>query len=147
MFPELINKDKICPFYFNVTEPFDLLRFFDSIQTVLTCLVCAIIITNESSTPLAVSLGLFRPNVKKYCEGNIHPDVRKTYERSPVVITSDVESFFLSCFKEDETENLKKQRHTAKRIYDRLVDEHEFIGLYSAVRDAVRKLRAEPAKQ
>lgn len=97
----------------------------------------------ESIRSISQSLGISRPTVKKYCEGNTHPDVRKTYERSPVVITSDVESFILSCFNEDETENLKKQKHTAKRIYDRLVDEHEFTGSYSAVRDAVRKFRAE----
>jgi len=97
----------------------------------------------ESIRSISQSLGISRPTVKKYCEGNTHPDVRKTYERSTVVITSDVESFILSCFNEDETENLKKQKHTAKRIYDRLVNEHEFSGSYSAVRDAVRKLRAE----
>jgi len=97
----------------------------------------------ESIRSISQSLGISRQTVKKYCEGNTHPDVRKTYKRTPVVITSDVESFILSCFKEDETENLKKQRHTAKRIYDRLVDECNFIGSYSAIRDAVRRLKAE----
>lgn len=35
----------------------------------------------------------------------------------------------------------KKQRHTAKRIYDRLVEEHKFDGSYTSVKDAVRKWR------
>ena len=70
----------------------------------------------ESIRSISQSLGVSRQTVKKYCEGNTHPDVRKTYERSSVVITSDVESFILSCFIEDETENLKKQKHTAKRM-------------------------------
>ncbi len=96
----------------------------------------------ESIRSISQSLGISRQTVKKYCEGNTHPDVRKTYERTSAVITSDVESFILSCFIEDETENLKKQKHTAKRIYNRLVNEHSFAGSYSAVRDAVRKLRA-----
>jgi hypothetical protein len=32
----------------------------------------------------------------------------------------------------------RKQRHTAKRIFDRLVAEHEFDGCYSSVKEAVR---------
>jgi predicted transcriptional regulator len=71
----------------------------------------------ESIRSISKSLGISRQTVKKYCEGNTHPDVRKTYERSAAVITSDVESFILSCFLEDEVENIKKQKHTAKRIY------------------------------
>jgi transposase len=97
----------------------------------------------ESIRSISKSLGISRQTVKKYCEGNTHPDVRKTYKRSAAVITSDVKSFILSCFIEDETENLKKQKHTAKRIYDRLVNEKNFTGSYSSVRDAVRRLRAE----
>lgn len=36
----------------------------------------------------------------------------------------------------------KKQRHTAKRIFDRLVAEHGFDGSYTSVKDAVRSWRA-----
>lgn len=32
----------------------------------------------------------------------------------------------------------KKQRHSAKRIYDRLVEEHQFDGSYTSVKNAVR---------
>ena len=35
----------------------------------------------------------------------------------------------------------KKQRHTAKRIYDRLVEEHKFDGSYTSVKNTVRKWR------
>jgi transposase len=35
----------------------------------------------------------------------------------------------------------KKQRHTAQRIYDRLVAEHAFEGSYSSVKEAVREWR------
>lgn len=99
----------------------------------------------ESIRSISQSLGISRQTVKKYCEGNTHPDVRKTYERDAVIITSEVEAFILECFKKDETEKLKKQKHTAKRIYDLLVGEHEFKGSYSAVKETVRKLRAEHA--
>lgn len=37
-----------------------------------------------------------------------------------------------------------KQRHTAKRIYDRLVEEHRFAGGESTVRRFVARLRAKP---
>ena len=35
----------------------------------------------------------------------------------------------------------KKQRHTAKRIYDRLRDEYRFTGKYTIVKDYVRERR------
>ena len=35
----------------------------------------------------------------------------------------------------------KKQRHTAKRIYERLRDEHGFPGKYTIVKDYVRERR------
>ncbi len=97
----------------------------------------------ESIRSISKSLGVSRPTVKKYCEGDTHPDERKKYERPTVVITSEVKAFILSCFNEDSAENLKKQKHTAKRIYDRLVDEHQFTGSYSTVRETVRKLKTE----
>ena len=37
----------------------------------------------------------------------------------------------------------RKQRHTARRIYRRLVEEHQFPGSESSVRKYVQKLRGE----
>ncbi len=45
---------------------------------------------------------------------------------------------------QDDTEAPDRQRHTARRIYDRLVEEHGFTGAESAVRRFVARLRAEP---
>ena len=97
----------------------------------------------ESMRSIAKSLGISRQTVKKYCEGSTHPEVRKAYQREACVLTNDVNAFILSCFKEDEDEKLKKQKHTAKRIYDRLVEEKAFTGSYSSIRIAVRSLKAE----
>jgi transposase len=97
----------------------------------------------ESQRSIAKRLGISRQTVKKYCEGNTHPDVRKSYYRTPDVITDDIKTYILSCMKNDEDENIKKQIHTAKRIYDRLVVEKSFGGSYSTVREAVRLLKAE----
>lgn len=97
----------------------------------------------ESIRSISRRLGVSRQTVKKYCEGNTHPDVRKNYNRTPSVITDDIRRFILDCFDQDKREHLSKQKHSAKRIYDRLVTEKGFQGSYSAVRDAVRTLRIE----
>ena len=40
---------------------------------------------------------------------------------------------------EQDLSSPKKQRHTAKRIYERLRDEHGFPGKYTIVKDYVRE--------
>ena len=42
---------------------------------------------------------------------------------------------------DDDTKAPRKQRHTAKRIWQRLKDEHAFKGGYTSVKDAVRELK------
>jgi len=51
--------------------------------------------------------------------------------------------FISQCLAEDAAEGLKKQQHTAKRIYDRLVEEHDFSGGESTIRAKVRELKDE----
>ena len=99
----------------------------------------------ESQRSIAKRLGIARQTVKKYCEGSTHPEVRKSYTRLNNVITDEVTNFILSCIRQDREEKLSKQRHTAKRIYDRLVQELNFQGSYSTVRESVRQLKAEQA--
>lgn len=100
---------------------------------------------NEGNSIRSISkrLGIARQTVKKYCEGNTHPDVRKEYHRESEVLTQDVLNFIRSCLDEDRKENLSKQWHTAKRIYDRLVFEKGFRGAESTIRNAVKALRVE----
>lgn len=98
---------------------------------------------NESIRSIAKSLGISRQTVKKYCDGSTHPEERKPYQRNSDVITKDVTNFILDCFKADEDENIKKQKHTAKRIYNRLVSEKKFTGSYSTIRAIVRELKGE----
>lgn len=59
-------------------------------------------------------------------------------------MTPDVIQFIQQCFLEDAQERNPKQHHTARRIYDRLVEERGFTGCESSVRAAVRKLRETP---
>lgn len=92
---------------------------------------------------IAKTLGISRQTVKKYCDGTTIPGNRKEYHRDSTIITDETREFILSCFREDEQEGLAKQRHTAKRIYDRLVAEKGFAGGESTIRKAVNDLRKE----
>ncbi len=76
----------------------------------------------------AKQLGISRNTVKKYWEGNAVPRDRKTYSREAAVMTPEVVQFISACLDEDERERVKKQRHTARRIYQRLVEECGFSG-------------------
>ena len=97
-------------------------------------------ISGESQRSIAKRLGVSRPTVKRYCEGETMPGVRKEYLRTPSVVTPEIESFIRSCLEADRAEGLRKQTHTAKRIYDRLVSEMNFAGSYSIVRRAVHEM-------
>ena len=97
----------------------------------------------ESIRSISRRLGISRQTVKKYCEGNTHPDVRKAYTRESDVITYDVRDFIRACLEEDRLMQLPKQKHTAKRIYDRLVVEKGFTGGESTIRNAVKALRIQ----
>lgn len=97
----------------------------------------------ESQRSIAKCLGISRQTVKKYCEGNTHPEIRKSYTRVHNVITDDIKNFIISCLRQDLEEKITKQQHTAKRIHDRLVSEKGFKGSYSTVREAVRLLRSD----
>ena len=100
-------------------------------------------ISGESQRSIAKRLGVSRPTVKKYCEGAIMPGVRKEYLRTPSVVTPQVENFIRMCLETDKEEGLRKQSHTAKRIYDRLVSEMGFTGSYSIVRRVVHEMKEQ----
>ena len=44
---------------------------------------------------------------------------------------------------EEDQKHWSKQRHTAKRIYDRLTEEHGFTGSYDSVQKFVQKIRKD----
>jgi len=90
---------------------------------------------------IAKKLCISRQTVRKYRDGRTLPDKRKEYRRESSVITQDVKDFINSCIEADKEENLKKQKHTAKRIFDRLVEEKGFAGGESTIRKLVREIR------
>lgn len=92
---------------------------------------------------IARRTGFSRNTISKYCQGETMPGMRKEYERQTVVITDAVKQFVNQCLEEDAIENLSKQKHTAKRIFDRLVEEQGFTGGETTIRRLVRTLRDE----
>ena len=99
-----------------------------------------------SQREIARQLHISRNTVAKYCEGCSVPWERKVPERETSVLTTEVVEFIQSCLDEDEHENIKKQSHTAKRIFDRLVTEMKFTGGESTVRRKVREMKAYQPK-
>jgi transposase len=61
-------------------------------------------------------------------------------------MTPEVVNFIQECLRSDDEEHLPKQKHTAKRIYDRLVQEYGFTGGESTVRHYVKQLKDKPAE-
>jgi transposase len=100
-----------------------------------------------SQRKIATLLGVSRNTVKRYFDGaNVPWERQGTSGRSRYVATDKVLEFVKSCLAEDETENIKKQKHTAKRIYDRLVAEKDFSGGESTIRKIVAELKAKQSK-
>ena len=81
-----------------------------------------------SQRQIAAMLHISRNTVKKYWDGNSVPWERKEYSREASVLTEDVVTFIKQCLDEDAQCRAKKQHHTAKRIYERLVAECGFTG-------------------
>lgn len=75
-------------------------------------------ISEDSQKSIAKRLGVSRLTVRKYCEGETMPGVRKEYLRAPSVVTPAIEHFIRTCLEMDKEEGLRKQTHSAKRIYD-----------------------------
>ena len=94
-----------------------------------------------SQRQIAAVLHISRNTVKKYWDGNCVPWERKEYSWEPGVLTKDVVVFVGQCVDEDSQCGSKKQHHTAKRIYDRLVAERGFTGGETTIRRLVKELR------
>lgn len=95
-----------------------------------------------SQRRIASVLGISRNTVKKYLNGDKVPWERKPYEqRAATVLTPEVKAFIANCLELDKQEGNGKQCHTARRIYDRLVEEMHFTGCASTVRSYVKLLK------
>ena len=83
--------------------------------------------------------GLHRDTVHKMLKYSVPPGYRR--ERPPSRPKLDPYKGVIDQILEHDQGLPKKQRHTAKRIYERLRDEHGFPGKYTIVKDYVRERR------
>lgn len=95
---------------------------------------------------VARMLGISKNTVKKYWDGSTVPwDRKEGSGRSVSVLNEEIMDFIQNCLKEDETAP-RKQRHTARRIYERLVSEKNFTGAESTIRNIVADLKKRNPK-
>ena len=90
---------------------------------------------------LAKALSIHRITVRKALAATEIPRYRLSVEKSAPIM-GPMKGLIEQWLKEDAN-GPRKQRHTARRIYRRLVEEHQFSGSESSVRKYVQKLRGE----
>jgi transposase len=83
--------------------------------------------------------GLHRDTVRKMLMYSVPPGYRR--ERPPRRPKLEPYTGVIDRILDEDLTLPKKQRHTAKRIYDRLRDEYGFTGKYTIVKDYVRERR------
>ena len=93
-----------------------------------------------SQRQIAAALHISRNTVKKYWDGENVPWERKSYSRKASVLTEEVVDFVRKCLDEDTRCKSRKQHHTARRIFERLVAECGFTGGETTVRRLVKEL-------
>lgn len=96
-----------------------------------------------SQRAAAKRLGISRNTVKKYWAGDTVPWDKQKYERDPNVLTAEVIQFIEHCLTEEAAEHVRKQKYTARRIYNLLTEEAGFTGSESSIRKAVHRMRSE----
>ena len=93
-----------------------------------------------SERAAARHFGVSRQSVRKILQFSVPPGYRRTAPvRRPKLdeFTGLIEQWL----GDDRRDGYRKQRHTAKRIFERLRDEHGFTGGYTIVKDYVREHR------
>jgi transposase len=97
----------------------------------------ACFVEGMSAREAARVFGLHRDTVRKMLKYSVPPGYRR--ERPAGRPKLDPYKGVIDQILEVDQGLLKKQRHTAKRIYERLRDEHGFPGKYTIVKDYVRE--------
>ena len=92
-----------------------------------------------SARAAARHFGVSRESVRKMLEYSVPPGYRRTAPvRRPKL---DGFTGLIDEWLRGDGDEPSKQRHTAKRIFERLRDEHGFTGGYTIVKDYVREHR------
>ena len=99
----------------------------------------ACMVDGMSTREAARVFGLHRDTVRKMLKYSVPPGYRRrSPPRRPKL---DPYRGVIDRILEDDRSLPKKQRHTVKRIFERLRDEHGFPGRYTIVKDYVRERR------
>ena len=99
----------------------------------------ACMVEGMSTREAARVFGLHRDTVRKMLQYSVPPGYRR--QSPPRRPKLDPYRGVIDRILEDDRSLPKKQRHTAKRIYERLRAEHGFPGGYTIVKDYVRERR------
>ena len=96
----------------------------------------AVVVDKMSEREAARQFGLARETVRKMLRYAVPPG----YQRQKTVRRPKLDAWVgtIDQILEDDKAQGKKQRHTAKRIFERLRDEHSYVGGYTIVKDYVR---------
>jgi transposase len=98
-----------------------------------------VFIEGHSRREVARRFGISRETARKICQFSEPPGYRRS--GPPKRPKLDPFTGIVDQILADDLQVHGKQRHTAKRIYDRLRDEHGFDGGYTPVKDYVRGTR------
>ncbi len=77
-------------------------------------------IAGKSYREISRELKISRNTVAKYCKGETVPWHRNKINRKSSVVTDEVLSIIKACFQEDQNERIRKQSHSARKIFNRL---------------------------
>jgi transposase len=96
----------------------------------------AVRVDGRSQRAVAKEFGLSRDTVRKMLRYAVPPG----YQRQQPIKRPKLGPWqgVIDAILEDDKQRPAKQRHTAKRIFDRLREEHQFTGGYTIVKDYVR---------
>ena len=96
-------------------------------------------IHNKSIRDISRTHGLHRDTIRKMLLYSIPPG----YQRSKPIRKPKLDPFIgiIDSYLKDDKNRPRKQRHTAKRIFERIQDEHGYEGGYTIVKDYVREKR------
>jgi transposase len=96
----------------------------------------AVIVDKMSEREAARQFGLARETLRKMLRYSVPPGYRRQQPAQRPKLDAWVGT--IDHILEDDKTRGKKQRHTAKRIFERLRDEHSYPGGYTIVKDYVR---------
>ena len=97
----------------------------------------AVMVDGISRRQAARRFGVDRKTVDKMLQHSVPPGY--TRKRPPIAVKLSPFITVIQQIIEDDKEIIKKQRHTAKRIFERLRDEHCYEGSYTLVREFVAR--------